>query len=71
MPRARKTDKFFLYAAKKSGYWKDKRLLGINYLYTGSVDDLTLQDLLDFLTEKSVSPSAVRLSHTFSTFAKK
>jgi hypothetical protein len=64
MPRALKTDKFYIYAAKKSGHRKNMRLLG------AKSEDLTIQDLLDFLSEKSLSPSEVILPNNFVTYAK-
>ncbi len=65
---ARNKDKFFIYAAKKSGYLKNKRLLGVNHRHAGA--ELTLQDLLDFLREKNVDPSSVIIFHNFTTYAK-
>lgn len=67
MPRALKTDKFYLYAAGRSGYWRDKRLLGVNPTHEGGTEGLTVQDLLDFLKEKGVSPSTVVLPSAFIT----
>jgi hypothetical protein len=62
-----KNAKFFLYAAKKSGCWKDKRLLGVNHSYEGEV---TLQDLVDFLAAKNIDPNTVILPRVFSVYAK-
>lgn len=68
MPR-KTTEKFFLYAAGKSGYYKGKRLLGVNSQYKGRTGDPTLQDLLDFLKEYNIAPSAVPLPSSFMTVA--
>lgn len=66
-PRS-KLDKFFIYAAKKSGWTKGRRLLGINYAYVGG--PVSVQDLIDFLKEKNIEASKVQLPSNFSTFAK-
>lgn len=65
-----KTDKFYLYAAKKSGYYKGKRLLGVNHSYEGGTENLTLQDLIEFLRERNIYLSAVVLPSSFITVAK-
>jgi hypothetical protein len=70
MSQRSKTSKFFIYAAAKSGYLKDRRLLGVNNLRKASTDDITLEDLLDFLKEKGVSPSQVKIDNGFITTAK-
>ena len=66
MPR-KKTEKFFLYAAGKSGRYKGKRLLGVNSQYKGRTDNLTLQDLADFLKENNIVFSTVALPSSFMT----
>ena len=68
MPRALKSDKFFIYAAKKSGYWKGKRMLGVNDSYEGEAR-LTVQDLVDFLKDEEIELSKVVLSDSFITYA--
>ena len=70
MASRKKTEKFFIYAAKKSGRNKGKRLLGVNHLYEGGTDSLTLQDLVDFLKEKDIDLSTVKLPESFITVAK-
>lgn len=62
-----KTSKFRIYAPGKSGYYKNKRLLGINIFYEGDKNDIKLQDLLDFLKEENIHPSTVQLYNTFGT----
>lgn len=66
MPRAKKTDKFFIYAPKKSGYRKGKKLLGVNH----PADGLTIQDLVEFLKEQGIPLSTVSLPSGFITTAK-
>lgn len=66
MPRTLKTDKFFMYNAKKSGYWKNKILLGVNHVYVKGNKDVSLQDLFDFLKEKNIDPLRVKLNDSFS-----
>ena len=68
--RAKKSDKFFVYAPKKSGFWKDKRLLGINSSYEGGTDTITIQDLVDFLKEKGIDPAKIVLPRGFVIYAK-
>ena len=65
MPRALKTDKFFLYAPRKSGHWKNKGLLGINGSYNGDISDINLKDLIEFLREKGVDPLTVHFHGYF------
>ena len=67
---AKKTDKFFIYAAGRSGYYKGKRLMGVNHLYEGGTENLTLQDLIEFLREKNINPSTVVIPSSFMTVAK-
>ncbi len=64
-----KNVKFYLYAAKRSGPYKGKRLLVINYTYEGDQNH-TLKDLVDFLSEKKVDLSVVELPSCFATFTK-
>jgi hypothetical protein len=66
----KKTEKFFIYAAKKSGNYKNKRLLGVNHSYEGGTENLTFQDLVDFLKEKNIDLSTVALQSSFITVAK-
>lgn len=66
MPRALKSDKFFMYNARKKGYWKNKILIGVNHLYEGGTNNLSLQDLIDFLKEKNIETSSVPLNSSFS-----
>ena len=61
MPRASKKDKFYIYAPSRSGRAKGKRGFGINHRYEGGIEDLNLQDLLDFFREQKIDPSQVRL----------
>lgn len=67
---SKKSDKFYVYAAKKSGFYKGKRLLGVNLSWEGDVNSLTLQDLIEFLNEKNIDLSTVVLPPAFTTFAK-
>lgn len=60
MPRAKETDKFFIYATETGGPNKGTRLLGSN---SGSIN---VQDLLDFLKKHGVEPRDVPL-HKFTT----
>jgi len=60
MPRAKKTDKFFIYAPDRSGPFKGKRFMGINLLYEGG-QKITVQDLCDFLKEMNIDPATVQL----------
>ena len=69
MPRALKSEKFYLHAPGKSGFYRGKRLLGINSSYEGKTDNLTIQDLVDFLKEKEVKLSEVILPSGFITVA--
>jgi hypothetical protein len=61
-----KSTKFRIYAAKKSGRLKNKRLLVCNEFYQGG-DNITLQNLIDFLKEKQINPSSVEIRPGFST----
>lgn len=69
MPR-KKSEKFFIYAAKKSGRYKGKRLLGVNGAYEGGTEDLTIQDLVDFLRGEKIELTKVALPSSFATVAK-
>jgi len=66
MPRALKTDDFFLYAVRRSGHWKNTRMIGVNNWR----EDLTVQDFIDFLKKKGVSASEVAIPRNFITSAK-
>ena len=70
MPRATKREMFSILNAKKSGYWKNKMLLSVNGTYEGGTDNLSLQDLLNFLKEKGVDPAKVALHSNFITYIK-
>ncbi|MFA6536048.1 MAG: hypothetical protein WCT25_01290 [Candidatus Paceibacterota bacterium] len=63
MPRALKTDRFFLQKAARSGKNKDKLLVGVH----SSHKDITLQNLLDFLEANQIDPSQVELKFGFVT----
>jgi hypothetical protein len=67
MSCTKKADKFFIYAAKKYGHFKGKRLLGIKHTYKEGSENLTLQDLLDFLKDKDIEPSTVEFPDNFIT----
>ena len=71
MPRALKTDKFFIGSVQKKGPAKGKIVLSFNCLYNGETDKITLQDLIDFLKEKGVKPSAVKVPNDFFTLVTK
>lgn len=58
---SRKKDKFFIYAPVRRGRHKGTRLLGVNLQYEGGVENLCVQDLIDFLKEKEINPSKVPL----------
>jgi hypothetical protein len=64
---SRKNSQFFIYVPAKSGHLKGTRLLGVNHLYKGGTEDLSVADLLAFLKEKQIDPSDVRLPSSFST----
>lgn len=70
MPRTIKQDMFFLYDAQKSGRSKNKMLLGINNDYEGGTDNISLQDLINFLQEKNIDSSMVQLPNGFTTYVK-
>ena len=70
MPRAKKSDKFCLRNAKKSGYWKDKIFISVNFKYEGNKDTISLKDLMDFLAENKIDPSRVALDSGFMTTVK-
>lgn len=70
MPRATKKDKFFLYKAHKSGYWKNKMLFGVNHNYEGGDCNLSMQDLIDFMEENQIEPSRVPLNSGFTAHIK-
>lgn len=65
MPRALKSDKFFIYAPKRSGYSKGKRLMGVNLTGDKGHKDVNLQDLLDFLKKNEIDPAKVPLPGQF------
>lgn len=65
-----KKEKFFIYAAKKSGDYKGKRLLGVNHFYEGGTENITLRDLVEFLKEKNIELSTVVLPAAFTAVAK-
>ena len=67
MPRAARTDKFYMHAPPKKGREKGKSLIGINHNYVGGVDAITLQDLLDFLKEHDIDPVRVNLPSHYTT----
>lgn len=69
MPRG-KSKKFFIYADPKRGHLKGKRLMGINHDYEGGVENLTIQDLVDFFNENEISLSYVKLPTNFITTVK-
>lgn len=69
MPRSTKKDKFFYLNPAKKGWRKGKILMGINPNYEGDVDNLTVQDLVDFLKEKNIDPVKVSLPSIFMTTA--
>lgn len=71
MPRALKTDKFFFYTAKKSGHWKGKIMIGVNGLYEGGINNISIQDLIDFLAKNEINPSNVEINNSFIVYAKK
>jgi len=71
MPRPKITDKFFVYNARKSGFCKNKMLIGVNHMYGGKTDNLYLQDLIDFLKEKEIDPSTVKIHGSFSGHVEK
>jgi len=69
MPRPKKTDKFFFYTAKQAGFFKNKRLIGVNYSQEGGPDNLNLQDLIDFVKENDIDPSKVKIHSSFTSYA--
>lgn len=65
MPRSNKFTKFSLQAARKSGAYKNKMILCVNHCYEGDLDSISLQDLLDFLQERKINLSDVKISAPF------
>jgi hypothetical protein len=61
MPRTLRSAKFFFYSPRKKGRDKGKALMGINPLYEGGTENITLKDLNDFLKEKNIDPAKVPL----------
>lgn len=61
MPRAKKSDKFYLYAPEQRGRYKGTQLLGARG------EDATFQDLLDFLQVHGIEPSKIALGGHFTT----
>lgn len=66
MPRANSTDKFYIYAPQRSGRAKGKRLIGVNHRHSGGVDNITLEDLLNFLHKHEIEPSRVSIPSHYS-----
>jgi len=66
MPRTLKSSPFYLYAPKKSGYWKNKMLLGVNHGYEGGFENISVTDLVDFLKKNNINPSEVKIGSHFS-----
>jgi len=52
------------------GFLKGKRMLEVNPKYTGGVDSITLDDLLNFLKEKKINPSQVIILKGLMTYVK-
>jgi hypothetical protein len=69
MAKARSTDKFFVYAARHSGYNIGRRLLGVNPNYNGDIDNLSIEDLVQFLNKNNLDLNKVRLPSNFLTTA--
>ncbi len=69
MPRALKSDKFFLHAVQKRGPFKGHRLLGVNHTYRDG-KNITLQHLLDFLKEKGIETSQVPVLDSYMVYIK-
>jgi len=67
MANRRKESRFFIYAKEKSGRYKGKRRMGVNHLFVGGTENLTIKDLIDFLEEKDIKPDEVKLPSTFTT----
>lgn len=68
MSRAKKSDKFFLYADPKRGHFKGKRLLGVNHAHDTN-SPVTLLDLISFLNEHGIPPQQVKIPGNFITIA--
>lgn len=60
--------KFFIHAPNRSGEYKGRRLMGINRLYNGDKNNVTVKDMIAFLKEKGIDPSTVPLPHLFMTY---
>ncbi len=73
MPRARKTDKFFLYKPTKSGPRKNSIFMGANDSFEGGVNNINLKDLIEFLENNNIDPSDVPMKrfHAFILVKKK
>ena len=61
----RKDSKFYLYSPQKKGSDKGNSLLVANHLYQGDRSTITLKDLLVFLEEKNIDPSAISLDRGY------
>jgi DNA-binding sugar fermentation-stimulating protein len=66
MPRARKTDKFFIVQIKGCKNLGN-HLVGINPDYEGDRSNLHLQEFVDFLKEQGVDPSKIKLPDSFNS----
>lgn len=68
MPLAKRTDKFKILNPQRSGPWKNRAFLAVNCLYNGGTENISIQDLIDYLKEKDIDPSSVKVDKSFRTY---
>ncbi len=56
-----KDKKFVIYAAKRYGRHKGERFMLINDFYEGGTENITVEDLINFLKEHDIDPKRVPL----------
>lgn len=66
MAETQNSSKFFIQKSRKKGLFKGRCLMGIS----DATENVSLQDLLDFLAEKKIDPSKVELFANFMAKAK-
>lgn len=65
-----KADRFYIFTSLQNGAHKGERLLGVKHSYEGDANNLTLEDLIDFIEKNNIKTSDVVLPCSFITFAK-
>lgn len=61
MPRPSRSDKFFYQVPRRTGARKGQVFFGTNTLRKRDGQEITLQDLFDFMKEKGIDPAKVSL----------